>query len=209
VDERRAAWSIERMAIQIEERFVVRAPVEPVWNYLVDPRRVVTCVPGGELQDVLDDRTFDGRVRVAAGPFTFAYGGRIRLDELDAAARHVKILGDARDATGGGDRARMTLESDLAALPDGATEVVAHARVDVEGRIVEMGRGVLEQLAHVVFQDFASRVRASIEAEHAAGAPCAAPAASAPVRAVPLVFRAIRAWMGGWFRPRAAGATPS
>jgi carbon monoxide dehydrogenase subunit G len=193
------------VAIQIEERFVVRAPVEPVWSYLVDPRCVVTCVPGGDLERVLDDRTFDGTVRVAAGPFTFAYGGRIRLDEVDPAARHVRILGDAREAAGS-DRARLTLESDLAPLPDGATEVVAHASVDVEGRIVEIGRPVLEELAHVVFQDFASRVRARIEAEQAGGATQAtATGASAPLRVIPLVLRAIRAWMGGRLRPAAAG----
>jgi carbon monoxide dehydrogenase subunit G len=37
------------MAIRVEERFVVQAPVEHVWEYLVDPRRVVTCLPGAEL----------------------------------------------------------------------------------------------------------------------------------------------------------------
>ncbi len=194
------------MAIRIDERFRVDAPVGAVWDFLVDPRRVVACVPGGELLGVEDDRTFEGRLRVAVGPFTFAYGGRVRIAEADVAARCVRIVGQARERIGA-DSARLTLESCLAPLPDGATEVVAAARVDVEGRVVELGRGVLERLAHVVFQDFAAEVRAAVEAE--AEAVAGSPAAGSPggrprpaMRPVPLVFRALGAWVAGWWRPR-------
>jgi carbon monoxide dehydrogenase subunit G len=196
------------VAIRIDERFVVRAPAGPVWDFLVDPRRVVGCVPGGELGRIVDARTFDGTVRVKLGPLTLAYGGRVRLAMVDPAARRVTILGDAHE-TDGTDTALLTLESRLAPLPGGATEVVATARVDVSGRIVELGRGVLEPLAHEVFQDFASRVRASIEAEAATAAtavrrpsPAAPPPRTEPLRAIPLILRALRAWMAGWLRPR-------
>jgi carbon monoxide dehydrogenase subunit G len=192
------------MAIRIDERFRVDAPVDAVWDFLVDPRRVVACVPGGELLGVEDDRTFEGRLRVAVGPFTFAYGGRVRIAEADVAARCVRIVGQARERLGA-DSARLTLESFLAPLPDGATEVAATARVDVEGRVVELGRGVLERLAHVVFQDFAAEVRTAVEAEAVAGTPAAGspdPRPRPAMRPFPLVFRALGAWVAGWWRPR-------
>jgi carbon monoxide dehydrogenase subunit G len=190
------------VAIRLDERFVVGAPSAAVWRFLVDPRRVVRCVPGGELTALLDERTFDGKVRVLVGPLTLAYGGRVRLAEVDDAARRVKITGDARE-TAGTDAARLTLESWLTPLPAGGTEVVANARIDVEGRIVALGRRVLEPLGHLVFQDFAARVRETIEAEQA-GRP--APGRPPPVRALPLVLRALRAWVAAWRRPRASPA---
>jgi carbon monoxide dehydrogenase subunit G len=193
------------MAIRVDERFAVAAPVERVWDHLVDPRRVVACVPGGELTAVVDARTYDGAVRVAVGPLVLAYAGRVRLEEADVAARRVRIVGDARERAGPG-AARLTLDSWLAPLPGGGTDVVARARVDVRGRIVELGRGPLEQLGHVVFQDFAARVRAAIEAEERGGAPrrdgAAAGARAEPVRAVPLVLAALRAWVASLVRPR-------
>jgi carbon monoxide dehydrogenase subunit G len=195
------------MAIELQERYVVGAPVAAVWDFLVDPRRVVACVPGGELTAVLDERTFDGTIRVIVGPLTLAYGGRVRLADVDAAARRVRILGDAHERAGT-DSARLTLESWLTPLPGGATEVVALARVDVAGRVVELGRGVLESLGHLVFQQFASCVRATVEAEQApvlGGARAAAHPKAVrpePLRAVPLVFRAVKAWVAGWFRAR-------
>jgi hypothetical protein len=71
--------------------------------------------------------------------------------------------------------------------------------------VAELGRGVLERLAHVVFQDFAAEVRAAVEADAVAGAPAAGSPGGRPraaMRPVPLVFRALGAWMAGWWRPR-------
>jgi carbon monoxide dehydrogenase subunit G len=193
------------MAIRIEERFRVDAPPEAVWEFLVDPRRVVACVPGGELGALLDASTFDGKVRVQVGPLVLAYGGRVRLAEVDAEGRRVKIVGGAR-ARDGSDSARLVLESWLVPLPGGGTEVVALARVDVSGRVVALGRGVLEPLAHLVFQEFAASVRARLEAERArAAAGTAAPppgGRAEPLHAVPLVLRALRAWLAGLLRLR-------
>lgn len=197
------------MAIGIHERYVVHAPVGPVWDFLVDPRRVVGCVPGGELGAVIDGRTFEGCVRVAVGPLTLAYSGRVHLAEIDPPTRRVKIVGEAHE-TAGTDSARLTLESWLVALPDGSTEVVTHARVDALGRIVELGRAVLEEVGHLVFQEFAACVRATVEEEDrarresvAVPAPPGARARQAPLRAVPLVLEALRACLSGWLgRPR-------
>jgi len=141
------------MAIRIEERFVVQAPVEQVWEYLVDPRRVVTCLPGAELVEVVDERTFRGDVNVHL--------------ELDAAARRVNMTGEGRESAGTGS-ARMAMESRVSAVRGGGSEVVLQADVVVVGRIVQLGRGMVEQVAHQLFQQFASCVRAVLEAEAAA-----------------------------------------
>lgn len=192
------------MALHIEETFVVDAPVPVVWDFMVDPRRVVSCVPGGELGPIVDERTFEGKVRVGLGPLVLAYGGRVSLARVDAALHRVTIRGEAHE-TGGTDAARMTLESALAALPEGGTEVVARVRVDVEGRIVALGRGVLERVGHEVFRDFAGRVRAAIEAEVASAggaAPAPAAARAAALRPLPFLYAALRAWMGEVLRGR-------
>ena len=161
------------MAIRIEERFVVRALDGTVWAYLVDPRRVVTCLPGAELVEVTDERTFQGNVKVKVGTVTVSYQGRVLLAELDSTSRRVKMIGEGREATGTGS-AKMTMESRVSALPDGATEVTVRADLDVVGRIVQLGRGLIEQVAHQLFQQFASCVRATLEVETEAGLPATA-----------------------------------
>jgi carbon monoxide dehydrogenase subunit G len=197
------------MAIRIEERFVVRAPAERVWAYLVDPRRVVGCLPGAELTEVVDERTFHGAVRVKVGGLALAYKGTVHLVELDAAARRVRMTGEGRETAGTG-QARMTMESRLAAAEGGGTEVQVSSELEVVGRIVQLGRGMVEQVARQLFADFAGCVRATLEAEAAAAAGAGAAAAPVPVRqeavhALPLLFRAFWAWLLGLFRRRHAG----
>jgi carbon monoxide dehydrogenase subunit G len=193
------------MAIHIEERFRVNAPVEGVWAYLVDPRRVVSCLPGAELTEVVDERTFHGAMKVKVGPVTVSYRGRVRIVEIDAAGHRVRMEGDGRESTGTGS-AKMAMESTVTPA-EGGTEVVVRSDVDVVGRIVQLGRGMIEQVSHQLFEQFAGCVRRTLEAEAAATAAGLAPPAPAPARpeavaALPLLMRALWAWFLGLFRRR-------
>lgn len=184
------------MGTRVEERFTVRAPVAATWALLVDPRRVVTCLPGAELTEVVDERTFRGNVKVKVGPVAVAYRGTVHLVELDQAGWRVRMDGEGRE-TGGAGSARMTMESRLTPGPGGQTEVVVVAELDIAGRLVQLGRGMIEQVSHQIFLQFAESVRRTLEAE--AGAPAGAAPAPAPpreaVRLVPLVLRAFLAWL--------------
>jgi carbon monoxide dehydrogenase subunit G len=190
------------VAIRIEERFRVDAPVQAVWDYLVDPRRVVSCLPGAELTEVVDEQTFLGNVRVKVGAITVSYRGRVRLVEVDAAAHRVRMEGEGREGAGTGS-AKMTMES-LVTAADGGAEVVVRSEVDVVGRIVQLGRGMIEQVSHQLFQQFASCVRATLESEAAARAGGTSPGPPPPrpraVSALPLLMRALWAWIRSLFR---------
>lgn len=194
------------MATRIEERFTVKATPEAVWAFLIDPAQVVTCLPGAELVEVVDPRTFLGAVKVKVGPVTVGYKGKVDLVEIDEAGKRVRMTGEGREAGGAGS-ARMNMESRLTPQPGGLTEVVVVSEVDVVGRLVQLGRGMIEQVSHQVFLQFAERVRAHLEqpaagaeasagGAAAAGAP-AAPQAVEPLRAFPLLLRALWAWLKG------------
>jgi carbon monoxide dehydrogenase subunit G len=187
------------MAFKIEERFQVKAPIDRVWRYLIDPKQVVTCLPGAELTEVVDERTYHGNVKVKVGPVTVSYAGRAHLEEVDAAARRVRMAGEGREKGGAG-AARMTMESRIAPLPDGGTEVVVEADLDVAGRIVQFGRGMIGQVAHQLFQQFAECARQTLEAPEAETAAAAVSRPAKPVRAIPLVFKALWASIVGFFR---------
>jgi carbon monoxide dehydrogenase subunit G len=186
------------MSTRIEERFEVRAPAARVWAFLVEPRRVCTCLPGAELTEAVDDRTFDGTVKVKVGPVTVAYRGRVCLEEIDEGARRVRMTGEGRESGGAGS-ARMRMESRVLETAPGTAEVTVLAEVDVVGRLVQLGRGMIEQVSHQVFLQFAERVRASLEAE-AAETAAACPAPAGPVRVLPLLLAALTAWLASLLR---------
>lgn len=202
------------MGIRIEDSFPVAAPADRVWSYLIDPNQVVACLPGAELLEAQDERNFVGRVRVKVGPVTASYRGKAEFLELDAAARRVRMTGSGQETAGGGS-ASMSMVSQITELPDGTSEVRIEADLEIVGKLVQFGRGMIEEVSKQLFKQFASCMQAALAqpagietpppeailsggvgvgAAAAARANAGAPrAAQKPVSALPLIFRAVAA----------------
>src|SRR5215472_4815781 len=89
-------------AMQIENEFQVAASPERVYAFLLDVNRVVTCMPGAELSEVVDPTTFKGRVRIKVGPITVAYNGTARIADRDDVGRVAVLEAEGRETTGPG-----------------------------------------------------------------------------------------------------------
>ncbi|MFQ5666615.1 MAG: CoxG family protein [Candidatus Binatia bacterium] len=174
------------MAIEIREVFQMRAPLDAVWRFVMDPQSVVTCMPGAQLDETVDGHTFLGSLKVKVGAITATYKGHVQFTQIDAQQHTVQLTAEGRE-TGGG-MAKATMSSCLRALPDGRTEVVAEARVDLTGRIMQVGRGMIQGVAHQLFRQFVASLTQRLEAP-GGGAPAAT--APRPIRIVPLIFQVL------------------
>jgi carbon monoxide dehydrogenase subunit G len=150
------------MPFKIEEEFEVRAPVQQVWEYLIDPARVVGCIPGAELLEAQDERTFVGAVKVKVGPMTMSYKGLMKFTEVDEQGHQVRMMGEGREAGGAGS-ARVTMLSKVAPLGGGGALVVVNAEVDLVGKIVQFGRGMIEEVSRQLFRQFSACVKQRLE----------------------------------------------
>jgi carbon monoxide dehydrogenase subunit G len=184
------------MAFRIEETFRVDAPIERVWQYIIDPYRVVRCLPGAELTGEESDRTYLGRVKVKVGPIMASYTGRAQLADVDEARHSVRLTGEGRESGGAGS-ARLTMTSRLTALAGGATEIRVEADIDVAGKIIQFGRGMIEGVSKQLFRQFAECTRAELATPVGAAHP-APPTEAKPVRALPLLLQWLRSAILGW-----------
>ncbi|MBT8487675.1 MAG: SRPBCC family protein [Gemmatimonadetes bacterium] len=211
--------------LKIEERFTLTADPTTVWRFLTDPERVVSCLPGAELTGRVDDRTYEGSMKVSAGPVTVAYRGTAVFEEIDEDRRYVRVVGQGRERSGSGN-ASMTMESRVEGAEGGGAAVSVTADVRVTGKIVRFGRGMIESVSAELFSDFRKRLEDEVGGRDADGAdrgaqavplsmtgaepndsqataaePEALPAASADSLAlVPLLWRAFKRWLGRLFR---------
>ncbi|MBW2289794.1 MAG: SRPBCC family protein [Deltaproteobacteria bacterium] len=179
------------MAIEIKETLQVEAPIERVWDFVIDPQRVVTCMPGAALDEIVDDKTFLGTVKVKLGAITTKYKGRVEYAEVDAQAHSIQMVAEGRE-TGGG-TAKGTIAMRVNALPEGSVELVIEAGIDLTGRVMQVGRGMIQGVSHQLFKQFAASAKEILEAEDEAAeeAAVAAVAEQKPVAIVPLLFRTI------------------
>ncbi len=200
------------MAIEIRETFQLEAPIERVWRFLLDPQQVVACMPGAGLDDVIDARTFLGTIRVKVGPVVTSYRGRVEFVEVDEATHSIDLVAEGRETGSGSGSARATMTSRLKRLPDGGTEIVAEARAEITGRIMQFGQGMITGVSHELFKDFVARTRERIDAEPGTQPAASGERAAEPVRILPVLLRTLWSALSGAlrriFRRRRAGAPP-
>ena len=183
------------MGFKIEERFEVQAPVERVLKYLIDPARVVECLPGAELVEMKDEHSFVGAIKVKVGPMSMSYKGNGKFTEVNEQTHQVRMVGDAREVSGSGST-KVSMLSSVAPAANGGSEVVVSAEVELVGRIVQFGRGMVEEVSRQMFRQFSTCVKAKLEVVEetqpaAAAENPGAPSETQAVAAAPLAFRAI------------------
>ena len=96
------------MAIEITEKMTISAPMENVWGFISDAERVAQCMPGAEIVEQLDEKTYVGKAKVKLGAITTAYKGEVSFEDVDEDAHTMRISGSGRE-TGGG-TAKGTLD---------------------------------------------------------------------------------------------------
>jgi len=184
------------MAFKIEERFEVQAPVERVWKYLIDPQRVVGCLPGAELLEQQDEHTFLGAIKVKVGPLSMSYKGQAKFTEINEETHQVRMVGDAREVGGSGST-KVSMLSTVAPMASGGSEVTVNADVELVGKIVQFGRGMIEEVSRQMFRQFSACVKQQLEVEVPEEPQ---PAETKAVAAAPLAFRALWAIIVRFFR---------
>ncbi len=166
------------MAIEIKEKFRTHAAIDVVWQFVVDPHRVVTCLPGAQLVEQLNDKTYVGAVKVKLGAITTAYKGEVVFASVDEANHVMKLSGEGKEKGGG--TAKGTVEIELTGLADGQTEMAIVARVDLTGKVMQIGGPMIKGVSKQLFKQFAASAKKQLEALPAVSADEATSQAAAP-----------------------------
>src|SRR5881409_1212116 len=148
--------------MQLENSFQVSAPPDKVFAYLLDINKVVGCVPGAELTEVVDESTFKGKVKVKVGPITVAYSGTARIAERDESERMATLSAEGRETTGPGS-ARASAQMRVQTAGEHSLVTIT-TEYHVAGRVAQFGRGVMEDVSRRLIQEMATCIQADVEA---------------------------------------------
>jgi uncharacterized protein len=154
--------------VVITTRFEVGAPVEAAWTYLLDVQKIAHCVPGASLTEVIDDKTYAGKIEVKLGPIAVSYKGRITIESMDPATHTVQVKAEGAETRGrGGASATMTAQLEPS---DKGTSVVMNTDLAVSGVVAQFGRtGIMQEVAQRMAQRFASCVDQELKTATPAG----------------------------------------
>ena len=155
-------------SLTINERFELDAHPDEAWAYLTQPERLVLCLPGAELTEVIDERHYAGGVKVKLGAVAMDYQGTVEFTEIDPEQRVIRMKGKGSERRGGG-TATLTMEGRVHELEGGRSEVTVAADIQLAGKIVRFGRGMIQAVTAEVFKEFTARLADELAASEAAG----------------------------------------
>jgi uncharacterized protein len=198
------------LALRIEKTFQVDQPIDEVWAFLSDPAKVARCVPGAQITEKIDDKTYKGAISVKVGPSLTDYKGEVQILRLDPQNHEIEIQGKGQDVRGRGS-ASMTMTGKLATLPGGATQVTGISEVNVVGILAQMGSRVIAEVSNIMFEKFTQNFHVllqespdqpglgnSVTADAAAPGPGIKPAA--PIEGGSLARQAVKQMFGRWLQ---------
>lgn len=149
--------------MKLEQSFEVQAPVEEVWNALLDIDRIAPCLPGADITGHDDDGNYTGTFKIKLGPTTANYRGRLRIGEVDEAARRATLHARGTDKRGQGG-ANATIVNTLEAV-DGGTRVHAETDFAITGRLASFSRsGMIKDISNRLLNEFSSCLQQELAA---------------------------------------------
>jgi len=172
------------MGIVIENEFTVAASPDDTYALMTDVERVAPCIPGASITGPRDDGGFNALVTMKMGPMSLSYKGQIEIIEQDDATRTAVMRAKATEARGQG-TAQATLTMAITEADGGAASHVAvGSDLLVTGRVAQMGRGVMADVAGKMIGEMAKAMEATLvagaEAKARGEAPPESVAAEAP-----------------------------
>lgn len=200
--------------MRLENAFTIDAPVDEVWSTMLDLERVAACVPGSQVIGPAPNGGLEANTKIKVGPMAMTYRGTVVIVEQDAANRRAVLKAKAREAKGQG-----TAEADMVMEVHDRqpVEVTIATDLDVTGRVAQMGRGVMQDVAGRIIAEFAKALQAMVAgreiefgdpgpAEHA-DAPAVGPETPPPSSAPETSRERRSASSGGGAAPRLSATT--
>jgi carbon monoxide dehydrogenase subunit G len=188
------------MALRLENEFVVGAGIESTWDLLIDLGRVAQCLPGAMIEPPDELGVHRGLMRVKLGPVTMNYRGTAEVETIDADTHSAVFRVSGRDTRGRG-TASAVIHNQLLES-NGETRVVVRTELDVTGRPAQFGRGIMQDIAGAMLEEFAAELAAKIEQQPAAGSN--SPPVTPMTPPEPATRLEVTSAVGGALRRRAA-----
>ena len=146
--------------MDLNNSFVVPADIDTAWKTLLDVQAIAPCMPGANL-DTVEGDNFTGTVKVKLGPVSMTYSGKASFVEKDEANHRAVIQGTGKETRGSGTASALVTTQLVSEGPD-RTRVEVTTDLTVTGKPAQFGRGVMQDVAGRIIDQFAANLEAVI-----------------------------------------------
>lgn len=147
----------------IQGKFTLKAPIQQVWDFLLEPGTLAACIPGAEKMEAVDDKTWEGVVKQKVGPISVKFNFTQTLTEIDP-PRHVKAIGRGADVTKAGTFTQETIVN-LTEIAKDEVEVSYSSTVSMVGRLATFGERIMRAKVNKVGEEFTRNLQEKLKSK--------------------------------------------
>ena len=145
----------------IEGKFTLKAPIQQVWDFLLDPGTLASCIPGTEKMEAIDDKTYESVVKQKVGPISVKLKFNTTLTEMEP-PRYLKAVGRGADVTKAGTFTQETIVN-LTEISKDEVEVSYSSNVSLVGRLATFGERIMRAKAKSVGEEFTRNLQEKLK----------------------------------------------
>jgi carbon monoxide dehydrogenase subunit G len=147
----------------IEGKFTMKAPIQKVWDFLLAPGTLASCIPGAEKMEAVDDKTWEGIVKQKVGPISVKLNFTQTFTEIDP-PKHIKAVGRGSAVGGAGTFSQETIV-DLKEISKNEVEVAYTSKVSMVGRLATFGERIMRAKVDKIGKEFTDNLQAKLKSQ--------------------------------------------
>lgn len=137
----------------LEGKFVLKAPIQKVWDTLLEPETLLSCIPGAEKIERVDEKTYNCVVKQKVGPISVRFNFKSILTKINP-PNHLEMEGEGEDTIAKAAHFVQKSIVDLKELSGGEVEVSYKSDVNIVGKLAMFGDRIMRAKAKKVEEEF-------------------------------------------------------
>jgi carbon monoxide dehydrogenase subunit G len=138
--------------MQMEGKFTLKAPIQKLWDTLLDPETLLSCIPGAEKIERIDEKTFDCVVKQKVGPISVKFKFKSILSKVEPPT-HIEVDGEGEDIGKAGHFVQKSVV-DLRETSGGEVEISYRTDATIVGKLAMFGDRIMRAKAKKVEEEF-------------------------------------------------------
>jgi carbon monoxide dehydrogenase subunit G len=148
----------------LEGKFTLQdARIQEVWEFMLKPETLASCIPGAEKMEAIDDKTYDSVVKASVGPISVRFKFTTTLAETDP-PRYLKAVGRGADIGKAGTFTQETTVN-LTEVSRDSVEISYHSNVSLVGRLATFGERIMRAKARDLEKEFTQNLQEKLKSE--------------------------------------------
>ena len=145
----------------IEGHLTLKAPIQKLWDTLLDPETLRECIPGAEKIERLDERTYDCTVKQKVGPISVRFKFKNILTKVEPPT-HLEMEGEGEDIGKAGRFVQRT-SIDLKEKEAGEVEIFYRCKANIVGKLAMFGDRIMKAKAKKVEREFTEALKKKLK----------------------------------------------